>query len=114
MTQPHKTIGIVGARGYVGAELIRLITVHPHLALGFVSSRELDGQRVADHVAEYEGELRYRNIDHNKLGQQAVEAVETLPAHAVDDVRVGVDVKAPTVAQTTCGLRDGEPGVMEG
>ena len=48
----RKTVGIVGARGHTGAELIRLVARHPHLALAFVSSRELDGQRVADHVAE--------------------------------------------------------------
>ena len=47
------TIGIVGARGYVGAELIRLVAAHPGFELAFVSSRELDGQRVADHVDGY-------------------------------------------------------------
>ena len=37
-------IGIVGARGHTGAELIRLIARHPHLELAFVSSRELAGE----------------------------------------------------------------------
>ena len=45
-----KTVGIVGARGHTGAELIRLIARHPHLELAFVSSRELDGQKVSDHI----------------------------------------------------------------
>lgn len=58
-----KTIGIVGARGFAGAELIRLIAGHPNLELAFVSSRELDGQRVAEHVAAYRGELRYVRLD---------------------------------------------------
>lgn len=58
MSMQH-TVGIVGARGYTGAELIRLVAGHPHLQLGFVSSRELDGQRVADHIAGYRGELRF-------------------------------------------------------
>ena len=38
-----KTIGIVGARGHTGTELIRLVANHPGLELAFVSSRELDG-----------------------------------------------------------------------
>ncbi|HET9835159.1 MAG TPA: N-acetyl-gamma-glutamyl-phosphate reductase [Rhodanobacteraceae bacterium] len=63
------TIGIVGARGPTGAELIRLIAPHPALELAFVSSRELDGQRVADHHHAYAGDLRYEN-----LGPQAVAA----------------------------------------
>jgi N-acetyl-gamma-glutamyl-phosphate reductase len=52
-------IGIVGARGHTGAELVRLLAGHPGLRLAFVASRELDGQRVADHVAGYAGDLRY-------------------------------------------------------
>lgn len=69
-----KTIGLVGARGHVGAELIRLVARHPGLELGFVSSRELDGRRVADHVPEYAGDLRYRNLEHAALGGEPVDA----------------------------------------
>ena len=63
MTQEKKTIGIVGARGHTGAELIRLVAAHPVLELAFVSSRELDGQRVSEHGDAYTGELRYENLD---------------------------------------------------
>jgi len=54
-----RTVGIVGARGHVGAELIRLIAGHPQFELAFVSSRELEGQPVADHNADYRGGLHY-------------------------------------------------------
>ena len=57
------TVGIVGARGHTGMELIKLIAGHPALRLAFVSSRELDGQRVADHGDAYAGDLRYENLD---------------------------------------------------
>ncbi|KZV42172.1 putative N-acetyl-gamma-glutamyl-phosphate reductase, chloroplastic [Dorcoceras hygrometricum] len=63
MTQEKKIIGIVGARGHTGAELIRLIAAHPALELVFVSSRELDGQRVSAHSDAYAGELRYESLD---------------------------------------------------
>ncbi len=62
MSKPY-TIGIVGARGHTGAELIRLVAAHPALELVFVSSRELDGQRVADHSDAYAGQLRYASLD---------------------------------------------------
>lgn len=58
-----KTIGIVGARGHTGAELIRLIAHHPVLELAFVSSRQLNGERVADHNDAYDGPLRYARLD---------------------------------------------------
>jgi len=40
------TVGVIGARGHTGAELVRLISGHPHLELGFAGSRELAGQPV--------------------------------------------------------------------
>jgi N-acetyl-gamma-glutamyl-phosphate reductase len=61
------SVGIVGARGHTGAELIRLIAHHPVLELAYVSSRELDGQRVEAHVPEYTGELRYSAPAHEEL-----------------------------------------------
>ena len=60
-------VGIIGARGFTGAELIRLIAGHPDLELAFVSSRELDGQRVDAHVAEYKGALCYSSPSHEEL-----------------------------------------------
>ena len=68
-------VGIVGARGYVGAELIKLVTAHPRFELVYVSSRGLDGQRVADHNADYIGELRYSAPSHEELPDLAADAV---------------------------------------
>ena len=70
-----KTIGIVGARGHTGTELIRLIAAHPALELAFVSSRELDGQRVDAHVPEYRGELRYCAPAHEDLPKLGADVV---------------------------------------
>ena len=73
-----KSVGIVGARGYVGAELIRLIAGHPHFELGFVSSRELVGQRVAEHfddVAGIDPQLRYVSPSNDELPALGADAV---------------------------------------
>jgi N-acetyl-gamma-glutamyl-phosphate reductase len=75
MTQAQKSIGIVGARGHTGTELIRLIAAHPALELAFVSSRELDGQRVDAHVPEYRGELRYCAPAHEDLPRLGADVV---------------------------------------
>lgn len=60
-------IGIVGARGYVGAELIHLIIGHPTLELAYVGSRELAGQPVASRVERYRGALTYTDADPARL-----------------------------------------------
>lgn len=39
-------VALIGARGYVGQNLISLIDKHPHLELSLVSSRELNGQKL--------------------------------------------------------------------
>jgi N-acetyl-gamma-glutamyl-phosphate reductase len=92
-----KTVGIVGARGHTGAELIRLIVPHPSLALAFVSSRELDGERVADHVDEFAGELRYENLGAQAVAVRGADAVIlALPnGKSTDYVRL-LDENAPS------------------
>ncbi len=97
----RKTLGIIGARGHTGSELIRLLAAHPSLELAFVSSRELDGQRVAEHNAAYQGELRYENLDPAAAAARGADAVvlalpngkaapfvEAIDAHAPDTVIV--------------------------
>jgi len=75
MNDSTYTLGIVGARGHTGAELIKLVAAHPRLQLAFVSSRELDGKPLADHHPEYTGELHYENLDADAVAAKGVDAV---------------------------------------
>ncbi|HZX71693.1 MAG TPA: N-acetyl-gamma-glutamyl-phosphate reductase [Rhodanobacter sp.] len=75
MDTTRQRVGIVGARGHTGTELIRMIAAHPALELVFVSSRELDGQRVDAHVAGYRGELRYSAPAHEDLPKLGADVV---------------------------------------
>ena len=75
MSKTPVTLGIVGARGHTGSELIRLVAAHPHFELAFVSSRELDGQRVAGHSDAYAGELRFEALDPAAVAAKGADAV---------------------------------------
>ncbi len=91
-----KTVGIVGARGHTGAELIRLIARHPQLTLAFVSSRELAGQKVSDHIAEFAGDLRYENLSHDQVGGKGADAVIlALPNGKAAELVAAIDAQAP-------------------
>ena len=80
MVESTIKLGIVGARGYTGVELIRLVAGHPRFDLAFVSSRELDGQRVSDHVEAWHGDLRYSApANHELPGLGAGAVVLALP-----------------------------------
>ncbi|HHJ34218.1 MAG TPA: N-acetyl-gamma-glutamyl-phosphate reductase [Gammaproteobacteria bacterium] len=41
-------VGVVGGTGYTGAELLRLLVMHPEVSLKYVTSRSESGNRVAD------------------------------------------------------------------
>lgn len=71
----RRSIGIVGARGHVGAELIRLLAGHPRFALGFVSSRELAGTPVAAQVAGVDPSLRFVSFGPAEVAGSGVDAV---------------------------------------
>ena len=46
------SLGLVGARGHTGRELLRIIARHPNLQLDFANSREFAGKPVADIAPE--------------------------------------------------------------
>lgn len=71
----RRRIGLVGARGHVGTELIKLLAGHPVFEIAFVSSRERAGQRLADHEPAYAGDLRYVSFDADAVAASAVDAV---------------------------------------
>jgi N-acetyl-gamma-glutamyl-phosphate reductase len=95
MSDPIR-IGLVGARGHVGSELIRLIAAHPRFELAFVSSRERDGERVDAHESGYRGELRYVSFDPQQSADAGADAlVLALPNGKAAPYVAAVDEKAP-------------------
>lgn len=49
----QRKVGIIGARGYVGAELLKLIAVHPRLDLAYASSRQHSGEAIEGFAGKY-------------------------------------------------------------
>lgn len=89
-------VGLIGARGYVGSELIRLLAGHPQFELAFVSSRERVGQPLAEFEAGYGGDLRYVNLDADAAARQVVDAlVLALPNGKASAFVEAIDSAAP-------------------
>lgn len=74
---PHDAlrIGLVGARGHVGAELVRLVAAHPRFDLAYVTSRERAGQPLAGHIEGYAGDLQYTSPAYEDLPELGADAV---------------------------------------
>ena len=89
-------LGLVGARGHVGSELIRLLAAHPAFELAFVSSRERAGERVADHESAFAGDLRYASLDAGAVAGQGADAVVlALPNGLAAAYVAALDAAAP-------------------
>ena len=55
MATQRLTVGIVGASGYTGEELVRILARHPRVRLAEVCSRSLAGKSVADEMPRLRG-----------------------------------------------------------
>lgn len=90
------SIGLVGARGHVGSELIRLLAAHPRFEIGFVSSRERAGEPLTAHEPSYSGDLKYVNYDAEQAAQQGMDAlVLALPNAMAAPFVAALDQQAP-------------------
>ncbi|MEM9898453.1 MAG: N-acetyl-gamma-glutamyl-phosphate reductase [Pseudomonadota bacterium] len=68
-------IGLIGARGYTGRELIRLIARHPSMMLAYASSRELAGKPVSEIAPEITDECLFENIEPDAVAARRADAV---------------------------------------
>lgn len=71
----RRTVGLVGARGHTGAELIRLLDAHKSLKLDFVSSRRLSGRRVSEHIESVSAKLMYEDLTPAEVSEWSTDVV---------------------------------------
>ncbi len=64
------SVGVIGARGHTGAELMRILAGHPYLDLVFAGSRELEGRD----VPSVDG-LRFESLGPEEVGSRDLDAV---------------------------------------
>ena len=57
-----KKVAIVGASGYSGEELVRLLLHHPHVELTAVSSRQQAGQTLAQVFPKFASHPKSRTL----------------------------------------------------
>jgi N-acetyl-gamma-glutamyl-phosphate reductase len=74
-------VAVAGASGYMGAELLRLLSVHPKLQLAAVTSERLSGERLDRVFPHLRGlsELTFQDMDAERIGADADLAFLALP-----------------------------------
>lgn len=89
-------VGLVGARGHTGRELLRIIAARPDMTLAFASSRELDGQAVSTVAPEVTGGLAFEALDADAVASRGADAVIlALPNGAAAPFVEAIDRHAP-------------------
>lgn len=70
---PSFRVALVGARGHVGSEIIRLIAGHPRLELALAVSRSLAGTPVNQHMSDVDCALSFENLTPERVAAREVE-----------------------------------------
>ena len=68
-------VGLVGARGHTGRELIRLIAGHPELMLAYAVSREFAGRPVSDVAPEDKDECVFEALSPEEVAKRRADVV---------------------------------------
>jgi N-acetyl-gamma-glutamyl-phosphate reductase len=99
------SIGILGATGYTGAELIRLLKAHPEARITYCSSRQYNGKPISDVLEFLKGsfDMELEDFDDRAIRNRCEVVFSCLPhgvsmgfiARIMDSVKV-VDLSADT------------------
>ncbi len=87
-----RRVGIVGARGHTGSELMALVAGHPELTLAFVGSRSLAGRPVAGFPG-----LAYEAVAPESLEERAADAVVLALPNGASEAYVAAAGDTPLV-----------------
>jgi len=87
-------VGVVGASGYVGGEILRLLVSHPHAEISMVTSRQHAGEYISRIQPALKGftDMTFSELDYDKLTDKC-DLVFTAVPHgtAVDIVKALYD-----------------------
>jgi N-acetyl-gamma-glutamyl-phosphate reductase len=70
-----KTIGLVGARGHTGCELITLLAQRDDLALDFAVSRAMAGQAVTELAPQADPGLKFEALNPDQIAQRGCDVI---------------------------------------
>jgi N-acetyl-gamma-glutamyl-phosphate reductase len=92
-------LGLVGARGYTGRELLRLLSRHARLEVAFVTSRELAGKPVQSEAPESDAKVTFEDLTAQECAGRGVDAfVLALPNGASEPYVKAIAEQCPRAA----------------
>jgi len=102
MAEPTHQVGLIGARGHVGAELLRLVLGHPQLELAFASSRKLANQPLRQLADDLPLDRSFELLDAQAVAERAATGASAiflaLPNNLSAAYVEAIDAAAPDCA----------------
>lgn len=62
-----KTVGIIGASGYTGHELLKILKNHPDVTIKLINSRSFVGQKVSSLYQDFTGDDVYSGLSYQQI-----------------------------------------------
>jgi N-acetyl-gamma-glutamyl-phosphate reductase len=111
-------VGIVGASGYSGEELVRLLLSHPHTELSAITSRQYAGQTLAQVFSKFSHypkakELRFSESRPELLAKQAQVVFLALPHGVAAEFAVPLIQNGCQVIDLSADFRLKDPAVYK-
>src|SRR5437870_1363067 len=78
-----KRVGILGATGYTGHELLKLLKKHPGVELVVLNSRRFAGQMVSSLYSDYEGHEEYTGYSLEEINELKPDLIFSALPHKV-------------------------------
>ena len=78
----HK-VGIIGASGYTGFELVKILSRHPSVELAALNSDSLAGKKVSGAYPDFGGEERFTSFTIEEMNKMGLDAVFLAVPHGV-------------------------------
>lgn len=75
MNDTKRKIGLVGARGHTGRELLRIIASHQGLDLTFAGSREFSGKLVSEIAPEIKGPIAFETSTPDEIAAKDLDVI---------------------------------------
>lgn len=89
-------VGLVGARGFTGRELLRLLARHARLEVAFVTSRELAGRPVKSEAPDSDSRLAFEDLGPDACADREVDAfVLALPNGMSQPYVAAIEARRP-------------------
>jgi len=106
-------VSVIGATGYTGAELVRILLGHPEVKLGSITSKSFAGKKISDVYPNLNSDLVCEEIHLDRVSSDSVLVFVALP-HSVSMEVVGkLYSRGKKVIDLSADFRITNPSVYE-